>query len=160
QRHKVLSTRPQPELAVLAGIEELGANLPETLVVHGSTVATNAFLERKGARVVLVTTAGFGDVIDIGRQNRNSIYDPRAAKPAPVVPRDCRVQVRERMSATGAEIPPLRADEVDRVVARVAALQPEAVAICLLHAYAYPDHERILAEALRPLCPFVYLSSE
>jgi N-methylhydantoinase A len=160
RRHKVLSTRPQPELAVLAGIDELDANRPETLVVHGSTVATNAFLERKGARVVLLTTAGFGDVIEIGRQNRIAIYEPRAAKPEPLVPRDRRVEVRERMSADGEILIPLTEAEVVRVVAAVAALQPESVAICLLHAYAYPDHERALAEALRRRYPFVYLSSE
>ena len=160
RRHKVLSTRPQPELALLAGIDELTANLPETLVIHGSTVATNAFLERKGARVVLLATAGFGDVIEIGRQNRTAIYDPRATKPEPLVPRDRRVEVRERMSATGEPLVPLDDDEVRRVVAAVAALQPEAIAICLLHAYAYPDHERMLANALRPQYPFVYLSSE
>jgi N-methylhydantoinase A len=160
RRHKVLSTRPHPELAVLAGIGELGANLPETLVIHGSTVATNAFLERKGARVALLATAGFGDVIEIGRQNRTAIYDPRATKPEPLVPRDCRLEVRERMSATGETLVPLDKDEVRRVVEAVAALKPEAVAICLLHAYAYPQHERMLAEALRPLCPFVYLSCE
>lgn len=160
RRHKVLSTRPHPEQAVLAGIGELGAHLPETLVVHGSTVATNAFLERKGARVVLVTTAGFADVIEIGRQNRLAIYDPRAAKPEPLVPRERRVEARERMSAGGEALVPLDEDEVRRVAAAVGALQPEAIAICLLHAYAYPEHERMLAEALRPLCPFVYLSSE
>src|SRR5262249_24437857 len=141
RRHKVLSTRPEPELAVLAGINELDANHPEVLVVHGSTVATNAFLERNGARVVLVTTSGFADVLEIARQSRSAIYDPRAAKPEPLVPRERRVEVRERMSSTGEILRSLEEEEVMRVVTAVAGLQPEAIAICLLHAYAYPDHE-------------------
>jgi len=99
--HKVSTTPARPEDALLAGIEELAANRADVLVVHGSTVATNALLERKGARVTLVTTAGFADVLEIGRQNRIGIYDPRAVKPAPLVPAERRIEASERLDADG-----------------------------------------------------------
>lgn len=155
---KLPSTPEAPERALLAGIGALGARRPDVLLVHGSTVATNAFLERTGARVVFVTTAGFGDALEIGRQQRSAIYDIRATRPAPLVPAERRIEARERLDATGAPLVPLDDAEVARVVAEVAALRPEAVAICLLHSYANPEHERRLAEALRAVCPFVYAS--
>ncbi len=155
---KLPSTPDAPERALLAGMDALGARRPDVLLIHGSTVATNAFLERTGARVVLVTTAGFGDALEIGRQQRSAIYDIRASRPEPLVPAERRVEARERLDATGAPIVALDDAEIARVVARVAALRPEAVAICLLHSYANPEHERRLAEALRGVCPFVYPS--
>lgn len=156
--YKLPTTPAAPEDALLAGIAHLDANRGDVALVHGSTVATNAFLERKGARVVLVTTAGFADVLEIGRQNRIGIYDPRTVKPAPLVPPDRRIEVAERLDASGAVLTFLADDEINRVTAAVAALQPESVAICLLHAYANPAHERALAAALRVVCPFVYAS--
>ena len=154
-----LSTTPaQPEEALIAGIESLGAGTPDVLIVHGSTIATNAFLERRGARVVLVTTAGFADVLEIGRQNRIGIYDPRTVKPAPLVPAERRLEADERLDAQGAVLTPLTAAEVERVVAAVADQVPEAIAICLLHAYADTTHEARLAAALRAVSPFVYSS--
>ncbi len=158
--YKVSTTPASPEDGLLAGIEALGANLAEVLVAHGSTIATNAFLERKGARVALVTTAGFGDALEIGRQHRIGIYDPHAVKPTPLVPAERRIETHERLDASGQAITPLTEDEVRTVLAAVAAQQPEAIAICLLHAYANPAHEQRLAEALRALCDFVYPSSE
>ncbi|HKS69641.1 MAG TPA: hydantoinase/oxoprolinase family protein, partial [Ktedonobacterales bacterium] len=155
---KMPSTPDAPERALLAGMDTLGARRPDVLLVHGSTVATNAFLERTGARVVFVTTAGFGDALEIGRQQRSAIYDIRATRPAPLVPPERRVEVRERLDATGAPLVPLDDAEIARVVAEVAARRPEAVAICLLHSYANTEHERRLAEALRVVCPFVYAS--
>lgn len=155
---KLPSTPAEPERALLAGMDALGARRPDVLLIHGSTVATNAFLERTGARVVFVTTAGFGDALEIGRQQRTAIYDIRASRPEPLVPAKRRVEVRERLDAAGAPLLPLDDAEIARVVAEVAALRPEAVAICLLHSYANPAHERRLAEALSGVCSFVYAS--
>ncbi|MFI5274644.1 MAG: hydantoinase/oxoprolinase N-terminal domain-containing protein, partial [Ktedonobacterales bacterium] len=156
---KRASTPDAPERALLAAMERLGANRAAVLLVHGSTVATNAFLQRSGARVVFVTTAGFGDALEIGRQQRSAIYDARAPKATPLVPLERRVEVRERLDATGAVLVPLTASEIARVRAEVERLRPEAVAICLLHSYANAAHERRLTEALAAVCPFVYASS-
>jgi len=115
---------------------------------HGMTVATNALLEGVGARTVLCATEGFVDVVELGRQARPELYRLCAARPAPLVPPQRRVAVPERMGPDGV----LRAlsPEAARAVAeRVAALEPEAVAVVLLHAYRHPQHERLLGEALR-----------
>jgi len=122
--HKVSTTPARPEEALLAGIEELAANRADVLVVHGSTVATNALLERKGARVTLVTTAGFADVLEIGRQNRIGIYDPRAVKPAPLVPAERCIEASERLDADGTPLLALEDAEVARIARVVAEQQP------------------------------------
>jgi N-methylhydantoinase A len=157
---KVPTTPGRPDDGMLAGIEALGANAAGILVVHGSTIATNAFLERKGARVTLLTTAGFADVLEIGRQHRLGIYQARAVKPEPLVPPERRLEVRERLDAEGHPLVPLTDDEVRRVVEATLAQQPEAVAINLLHAYANPAHEQALLAALRQALRFVYASCE
>jgi N-methylhydantoinase A len=157
--HKVSTTPVRPDDGLVAAVAELGANEPATLVVHGSTVATNAVLERKGARVVLLTTHGFADALEIGRQARVGIYDARTVKPAPLVPRERRLEARERLDAHGEVLEPLSEDELLRLTSAVRELEPEAVAICLLHAYANPEHERRLGEALADAARFVYLSS-
>lgn len=158
--YKISTTPATPEGGLLAGIEHLGANRPDVLLVHGSTIATNAFLERKGARATLLTTAGFADALEIGRQNRIGIYDARTVKPVPLVPAERRLEVRERLDAQGDVLEPLTDEEVLHAIDRVRAQAPEAVAVCLLHSYANPAHERLLGEALRDLSPFVYLSSD
>jgi N-methylhydantoinase A/oxoprolinase/acetone carboxylase beta subunit len=134
---KVLSTPDDPGQAVRDSLEGLS---PE-LLAHGTTVATNALLERRGAVVALVTTAGFADVIEIARQDRPSLYDLWADRPEPLVPRRLRFEVDGRLDAGGAEIAPVGElpalpDDVD------------AVAVCLLHADLNADHERAVAEAL------------
>ncbi|MFA9432079.1 hydantoinase/oxoprolinase family protein [Egicoccus sp. AB-alg2] len=118
---------------------------------HGTTVATNAVLERAGARVVLVTTAGFGDLLAIGRQDRPRLYDLAARRPAPVVERDRVVEVVERVGSDATVVTPLVDDEVRRVVQAVADLRPESVAISLLFGFLDDSHERRLAEALDDL---------
>ena len=97
---KVPSTAPDPSAGVLRGIADLGVSAPEA-ILHGSTVATNALLERTGAKVALVTTSGFGDVLEIGRQNRPDLYDIEPAKPRPLIPRHLRFEVTERTAADG-----------------------------------------------------------
>ncbi|HEX7167078.1 MAG TPA: hydantoinase/oxoprolinase family protein [Acidimicrobiales bacterium] len=136
---KVPSTRDDPSAAVASGVDTVGG---ATVVAHGTTVATNAVLERRGARVALVTNAGFRDVIEIGRQNRPSLYDPFADRPEPLVPRDLRFEVRGRLDHRGTEVEPVAVGDLalpDGV---------EAVAVCLLHADLSPVHERAVADAL------------
>jgi N-methylhydantoinase A/oxoprolinase/acetone carboxylase beta subunit len=154
--HKVRSTPDDPARAILAGIDELLAAsghmarlAAEPLeAVHGSTVATNALLERTGARVALVVTEGFEDVLRIARQARRRLYDFLVEGVRPLVPDGLTVGVRERIDAAGAPVVPLEEDEVARVVAAVRACGAESVAVCLLHAYASAAHEQRLFDAL------------
>ncbi len=118
------------------------------LFVHGFTVGTNAFLTRSGARAVLVVTEGFRDVLMIGDQRRPDIYSLSAEKPAPVVPRALTVEVKERLDAFGKVVTPLAEGEPERVAAAVAALEPEAVAVCLTFSYLDPTHESEVAAAI------------
>lgn len=138
--HKVLSTPDDPSRAVLQGLRDLGA--VDADIVHGSTVATNAFLERKGARLTLVTTKGFEDLLEIGRQERGSLYDLNWDRPEPLIPKSRRLGVRERMDAGGRVVVPL-----DRVALR--RIDSKQVAICFLHSYANPKHEREAARILK-----------
>ncbi len=145
--HKEPSTPVNAAKAVLAGLRELHEDA--AAIVHGSTVATNALLERKGARTALVTTAGFEDVLEIGRQTRTQIYDLNVEKATPLVPGELRLGVSERVGPDGTVIDRLDAEELHTVIKRLNDLDVESVAICLLHAYANPDHERAILEALR-----------
>jgi N-methylhydantoinase A len=127
------------------------------VLAHGTTVATNALLERRGARTALVTTEGFRDVIEIGRQDRASLYDLTAHKPATLVPRDLRFTVRERMGPEGVLVP-LDGGSLREAVAAVGAADVEAVAVCLLFSFLHPDHELAVGEALRAALPGVRVS--
>jgi N-methylhydantoinase A/oxoprolinase/acetone carboxylase beta subunit len=142
---KVPSTPQDPAHAVRAGLGELlDADEPLDELTHGTTVATNALLERRGANVALVTNEGFADVIEIARQDRPSLYDQRADRPEPLVPRAWRYEVRGRLDGRGHEIVPLE-------VGSLPPLDPEieAVAVCLLHADLNPAHEQAVAAELR-----------
>ncbi|WP_434522073.1 hydantoinase/oxoprolinase family protein [Halorubrum sp. AS12] len=149
---KVPSTDDQSE-GVAAGIEkacEAAGVDPESVTEfsHAMTVSVNALLEGDGARTALVTTEGFRDVLEIGRQTRPSLYDLDAEKPAPLVPRRRRFEVAERATPDGVE----RAvddGEIDSLVAELRDTDVESVAVCLLHAYAHPENEQHVAEALR-----------
>jgi N-methylhydantoinase A/oxoprolinase/acetone carboxylase beta subunit len=142
---KVLSTPEDPGRALGQGLAQLvGAEGPAPeLLAHGTTVATNALLERRGGRVALVTTRGFADVIEIARQDRPSLYDIWADRPEPLVPRDLRFEADGRLDATGAEIEPVETEVAAGIPDDVA-----AVAVCLLHADLNAGHEETLAEAL------------
>jgi N-methylhydantoinase A/oxoprolinase/acetone carboxylase beta subunit len=137
---KVLSTPADPAAAVRSAVGRLAGDRPG-LLAHGTTVATNALLERRGGPVALVTNEGFADVIEIARQDRPSLYDPFADRPEPLVPRHLRYEVAGRLDATGAEITP---------VGPVPGVDPSvvAVAVCLLHADLDPAHELAVAAAL------------
>jgi N-methylhydantoinase A len=143
--HKLLSTPDDPARALLAGVAVLGA--PTTLV-HGTTVATNALLERRGAATALITTAGFRDVLAIGRGDRPALYDIDVTRPEPLVPDSWRLELAERMDHTGAILCPLDAAELNQIVAWLAASPIVAVAVCLLHSYANPTHEQMVVDAL------------
>ena len=127
------------------------------VLAHGTTVATNALLERRGARTALVTTEGFRDVIEIARQDRASLYDLTVHKPAPLVPRELRFTVRERMGPDGVVVP-LDDASLQAAVVAVAAAEVEAVAVCLLFSFLRPEHERAVGDALRAALPAVRVS--
>ena len=149
--HKVLSTPEDPALAVFDGLKTILEGAEPAAVTYGSTVATNALLERKGARVALITNAGFEDLIEIGRQNRTDLYALAPSRPVPLVPRTMRVGVAERTYFDGTIAKTLSAEELRRIATRVAGLNVEAVAICLLHSYANPQSENAIAHAIARL---------
>jgi N-methylhydantoinase A len=144
--------------AVRLALEKAGATPADVRAfAHGTTVATNALLEGNAARTVFVATEGFEDVVELGRQARAHLYRLCAARPAPLVPPERRVGARERMTPDGV----LRElTELEQLVARVRELEPEAVAVCLLHAYRHPQHEQAIGAALAELGVHVSLSSE
>lgn len=149
---KVPSTPSDQAEGILAGIDRLGCDVAAlTRFAHGTTVATNTVLERDGARTVLVTTAGFRDLLAIGRQDRPKLYDLAGRRPAPVVASDLVVQAHERVAADGSIVTALDDAEVARVVAAVRALEPDAIAVSLLFGFLTPDHEVRLATALEEL---------
>lgn len=150
---KVPSTPDHPARAILAGIERILRELePAPLeIVHGTTVATNALLERKGARTALVTTAGFEDVLEIGRQARPDLYNLAVERPTPLVPSDFRLGVTERISANGSILVQLNEKELSSLVKKVKQLKVESIAICLLFSFANPAHEQAVAHALNAL---------
>jgi N-methylhydantoinase A len=154
---KVLSTPHDPAEAVLRGLAELLPEGEPALLTYSSTVATNALLERRGARVLLLTTRGFEDVIEIGRQNRPDLYALEPRRVPPLVPRDWRVGVAERMLFDGRALLPLAAAEVERVLALVARRKPQAVAVCFLHSYVNPKHERRITTALEKRFPELFV---
>lgn len=144
---KVLSTPKNPALGVLQGLTLMGRG-DGIEIIHGSTVATNALLERKGAKVALITTEGFEDILEIGRQDRPKLYDLFVDRPPPLVPSSLRFGVPERVDYQGKVLIPLNEGKVKEVLDLVAQEGVESLAICLLFSYASPAHEeRILALA-------------
>ncbi len=129
-------------------------------VAHGSTVATNAVLEGKLGKTALVTTDGFRDVLEIGRQNRPSLYNLFFNRPRPIVPRNLRFEVRERVGADGAVVRPLDRAEVEALLPSLREAGVQAVAVCFLFSFLYPDHEREAGEVLAGLGVPVTLSSD
>ena len=155
---KVPSTPRDQSEGVLRGVDASRVEPGDVVAfAHGMTVATNALLERSGARTALVTTEGFRDVIEIGRQDRPSLYDLTEDRPPPLVPRELRFTVRERMGPDG-ELEPLDEAGLERVVSAVGEAEVEAVAVCLLFAFLHPEHERRVGEALRRALPDAHLS--
>lgn len=143
QAFKVLSTPEDPARAILAGLSRVQGS--GRRLVHGSTVATNALLERQGARVAMVNTAGFRDVLQIGRQNRPALYGLFADPPVPLVPRQHRLEVSERVNAQGVVQTPLDEVALDAAIEHCRQHDIESVAICLLFSFANPTHEQRIA---------------
>lgn len=151
---KVPTTHGAPERGVLEGVgkalAEAGRTLSDvSLVVHGTTLATNALIERKGARTALLTTEGFRDVLEMGNKGRFDQYDIRATKPVPLVPRHLRHTVRERLRHDGSVVEPLDERGVLDAAGRMRAAGVEAVAVAFLHAYADGGHEARARDLLR-----------
>jgi N-methylhydantoinase A len=145
--HKRPSTPSDPAEGVLQGLTEMGCR-PEG-VVHGSTIATNALLERKGVTTALITTRGFRDVLAIGRQTRPKLYDLSPQRPPPLVSEDLRLEINERLDHTGQILTPLDASEVDVLLDRLAQAGVESLAVCLLFSFLNPEHERAIAQRAR-----------
>ena len=122
-------------------------------VVHGTTLVTNALIERKGARTALITTRGFRDAVEIGREHRYDMYDLFLELPTPLVPRHLRFEVDERMLADGSVLDAARPRRGARLIAALRAERIQAVAVCLLHSYRNPAHERAVGELLRAHAP-------
>jgi len=155
---KVLSTPPRYDVGVVSASTTLAAGAGVAGVVHGTTVATNAVLERRGALTALVTTAGFRDVLELRRLRIPRMYEPFWRKPDPLVPRRLRFEVAERMAADGEVLVPLDEAEARQVAASLREAGVESVAVCLLHAYLFPDHEERLGAILRAELPGVDVS--
>ena len=144
---KLPSTPDNPARAFLEGVRRLNAQGAD--IVHGSTVATNALLERKGARVAFVASAGFGDLLEIGRQTRPKLYDLFPSRPAPLVPAELRFEVPERVDCRGEVLEPLSPEAVEALVERVRASGAESVAVCLLFSFLNPQHEQAIGRRLQ-----------
>jgi N-methylhydantoinase A len=157
---KVLTTPQDPSLGVLEGIDRIlaahGASAAEVRhVIHGTTLVANAVIERRGSRIALVTTRGFADLLEIGTEWRYDIYDLSMQVPEPLVPRRLRFEVPERLGPDGGVLQALDEAEALAVARRIAASGVAAVAICLLHAFRNPQHERRLREILQQAAPGV-----
>ncbi|WP_144641189.1 hydantoinase/oxoprolinase family protein [Bordetella genomosp. 13] len=160
---KVPSTPHDPSQAIQSGLAHLmqehgiaGAELVH--VGHGTTVATNMVIERRGSRTALVTTRGFRDVLEIGRQTRPHLYDYNVIKPEPLAPRELRFEISERILADGSVLQPLAEDEVVAVARQLAQQKVDAVAVCFMHSYRNDAHERRAREILAEYLPDAYLS--
>ena len=160
---KVLSTSGNYAEAILRGIRDVlaeagiaGDRVEE--LIHGTTVATNAIIERRGARTGLVTTEGFRDLLEIGRLRLMRLYDMDQERPAPLVRRRRRFEVAERLDHRGEVIRPLDRDSLAQAIAGIAAESIQSVAVCLIHGYANPAHERAVAAAIRERLPEIYLT--
>src|SRR5687768_5794616 len=162
---KIPTTRANASAGVLHAVRHMAEHwgvAPEQIrrFVHGTTVATNAVLERKGARIGLITTEGFKDLLEIGRQNRRSVYRAILEPETPVflVPGRLRREVPERLSVSGEVLTPLDESAVRREVAVLAAADVEAIAVCFLFSYLNPAHERRVAEIIREMHPAMMVS--
>ena len=162
--HKLPSTPSDPSVAAVDGLEQLlelsnsEASAVDELL-HGSTIAANALIQRRGARTILLTTKGFRDVLYIQRQDKTTVYDMFYRKPEPLLTRDKVLEVDERLDATGTVVTALdekaTAELIDRVIAEHT---PDSIAVCLLHAYANPVHERLLGEIIAARHPDIRVS--
>jgi len=161
--HKCLTTPSDPSDAVEQGIRGLADRLPGFVgeldeVIHGTTLVINAIIERKGARTGLITTKGFRDVLELGREIRYAPYDVFAEFPEPLIPRRLRFEVDERVRSDGSVLTPLDRDHAFEVVRRLLAAGVESIAVCLLNSFENPSHELMLKEIIETLAPEISVS--
>ena len=159
--HKLPSTPADPSLGITQGVRDTGVSIAEADFVHGSTVATNALLEGTGGRTALVTTAGFEDVLEIGRQNRADLYDLGMDRPTPLAPAELRFGLPERIEYTGAILEDLTPESVQGLLETLERAGVDGVAVSFLFSFLNPVHEEMLAERLAglPGSPFISISS-
>jgi N-methylhydantoinase A len=160
---KVPSTPDDYSRGVIDGLITLAGDLdlnPSEFgeILHGCTVATNAILEQKGARTALLTTRGFRDVLELRRIRVPRLYDPLYVKPAPLAPRNLRFEITERVTHDGSVVTPLDEDDVAASIDAIRNAGVEAVAVCFLHSYMNPDHERRVGELLREALPDLFIT--
>ncbi|MEO6393640.1 MAG: hydantoinase/oxoprolinase family protein [Pyrinomonadaceae bacterium] len=152
---KTPSTPDDPSRAIVAGMERIaienGVSLKDLEVVHGTTVGTNALLQRRGAKIALVTTAGFEDVLEIGRQARPSLYDLAAQRPAPLAPRELRFGIAGRFDPAGNVVDELDVAALEPLVRRLLRANVDAIAVSLLFSFVDPRFEKAVVQALKPL---------
>ena len=164
QTNKCLTTPADPSKAVEQGIRELKKKLPEFIpyieeFIHGTTLVINAIIERKGARTGLITTRGFKDVLELGREIRYDAYDIFSEYPEVLVPRYLRKEVNERIASDGRVITPLRSEEVKSVLTELQERGIESLAVCLIHSYENPVHEKKVKEIVEAQAPALFLST-
>src|SRR4029077_5357634 len=143
-------TPADPSQAILEALQKINYE-SELIILHGTTVGTNTLLERKGARVALITTAGFEDAIEIGRQARPKLYDFFFDRIEPLVPKDLRFGIEERTASDGQILTNPSPADLKPLASRVAAKHPESIALSLLFSFANPKNELSIADVLEPL---------
>jgi N-methylhydantoinase A len=161
--HKLLTTHQAPEQAIMDGLQgimsQAGCRPEEVgLIIHGTTLATNAIIEHKGARLAMLTSEGFRDVLELGTESRFDQYDLNLVKPEPLVPRHLRFTVSERLGADGSELLPLDLDYIKELAEELKKHEIESIAICFLHSFVNPEHEQRAAAELRKYLPDIYIS--
>ncbi len=160
---KTLTTYPDPTVGIFNGIKELKDqfNLDVTnldKIVHGTTLVTNAIIERKGCKTAFVTTKGFEDVLEIGRELRYDIYDLFLTMPKPLVPRNLRFGIEERISSSGDVLIPLNQSQLSELAQSITAQNVEAISVCLLNSYANTSHEKQVGQFFNEEFPKLYVS--
>ncbi len=161
--HKCLTTPQDPSDAVENGIKVLNEKVPGCVpkfdeVIHGTTLVINSIIERKGVKTGLITTKGFRDVLELGRESRYAVYDVFCEYPEPLVPRRYRMEVDERLRSDGSVIKPLDREEARAVVRDLLDMGVESIAVCLLNSFENPEHERMLHEIIKEEAPDLSVS--
>lgn len=160
---KTLTTPGEPSDGVMNAIREVNAlthTTPSDIaqIVHGTTLVTNALIERKGARTALITTKGFRDALEIAREHRYDLYDLMIELPEPLAPRERRFEIDERILSDGSILTPIDTEEIRTLVERLKTEEIEAVAVCLIHSYVNPEHERQIGAVFAELSPDMTVS--
>ena len=157
---KIPSTPKNPSLAILEGIAEFFEGHSRSFIIHGTTVATNSLLERKGGRIALLTTRGFEDALFIGRQTRQYLYSLKGEPRVPLLPRNRCFGLEERTSATGEVEREISPEELEEILEKIRKAKIEAVAVSLIHSYANPSNEKVIGKALEKQGVLLSLSSK